>query len=82
MEAIRESGRRIGTDISVIGFDDIPAASNVYPPLTTIRQPLFEMGASATRMLLDLIGNPARLGERLLLPTSLVIRESCRAPAG
>ncbi len=82
MEAIRDSGRRIGNDISLIGFDDIPAASNVYPPLTTVRQPLYEMGATATRMLLDLIGNPARKGERVLLPTSLVIRDSCRPPAG
>ena len=82
MEAIRDSGRRIPADVSVIGFDDIPVASNVYPPLTTVRQPLFEMGASATRMLLELIGNPSRSGERVLLPTALVIRESCRAPAG
>jgi len=82
MEAIRDSGRRIPADISVIGFDDIPVASNVYPPLTTVRQPLFEMGASATRMLLELVGNPSRSGERVLLPTALVIRESCRAPAG
>lgn len=82
MEAIRDSGRRIATDISVVGFDDIPAAAMVNPPLTTVRQPLFEMGASATRMLLDLIGNPTHEGERLNLPTALVIRESCRPPAG
>jgi LacI family transcriptional regulator len=82
MEAIRDSGRRIAADVSVVGFDDIPAAAAVNPPLTTVRQPLFEMGASATRMLLELIGDPARDGERLDLPTALVIRDSCRAPAG
>jgi LacI family transcriptional regulator len=82
MEAIRDSGRRIAIDVSVVGFDDIPAASAVNPPLTTVRQPLFEMGASATRMLLDWIGNPTHTGERLNLPTALVIRDSCRPPAG
>ena len=81
MEAVRDSGRRIATDVSVIGFDDIPAASTVNPPLTTIRQPLFEMGATATRMVLDLIGNPTHAGERIDLPTALVIRDSCRAPS-
>lgn len=81
MEAIRDSGRRIAADVSVIGFDDIPAAATVNPPLTTVRQPLFEMGATATRMLLDWIGNPTHTGERLDLPTALVIRDSCLAPA-
>ncbi len=82
MEAIRDCGRRIAADVSVIGFDDIPAAATVNPPLTTVRQPLFEMGATATRMLLDWIGKSTPVGERRNLPTALVIRESCRAPAG
>jgi len=82
MEAIRDSGKRIGIDVSVVGFDDIPAAVAVNPTLTTVRQPLFEMGASATRMLLDWIGNPTHTGERTNLPTALVIRDSCRAPVG
>jgi LacI family transcriptional regulator len=82
LEAVRDNGRRIASDISVVGFDDIPAAVSVHPALTTVRQPLFEMGASATRMLLDLIGNPTRPGERANLPTTLVIRDSCRPPAG
>ena len=82
MEAIRDSGRRIAVDVSVVGFDDIPAADSVHPTLTTVRQPLFEMGSRATRMLLDLIGNPTLPGERANLPTTLVIRESCRSPAG
>ena len=75
MEAIRDSGRRIADDISVVGFDDIPTASSVHPPLTTVRQPLVEMGASATRMLLEMIGDPTMAGERITLPTSLVVRE-------
>ena len=81
MDAIRDAGLRIATDISVIGFDDIPTASSVHPPLTTVRQPLVEMGARATRMLLGYIEEPAHVGERVDLATSLVIRETCRSPA-
>jgi LacI family transcriptional regulator len=81
MEAVRDAGLRIGEDISVIGFDDIPAASNVHPRLTTVRQPLEEMGRRGTRMLLELIEDPERTIERIDLPTELVIRESCRSPA-
>jgi LacI family transcriptional regulator len=82
MEAIRDSGRRIADDVSVVGFDDIPTASSVHPPLTTVRQPLVEMGASATRMLLEMIKDPSLPGERITLPTSLVIRGTCRSPGG
>ena len=81
MEAVRDSGRRIAIDVSIIGFDDIPSAAGVHPTLTTVRQPLFEMGARATRMLLELIEDPARVIERADFPTALVIRDSCRPPA-
>ena len=82
MEAVRDSGLRIASDVSVIGFDDIPAAASVHPTLTTVRQPLFEMGARATRMLLDRIENPSLEVERIDFPTALVVRDSCRPPAG
>jgi LacI family transcriptional regulator len=82
MEAVRDAGFRIGEDISVFGFDDIPAASSVHPGLTTVRQPLEEMGRLATRMLFERIADPSRPFERIDLPTELVIRDSCRAPAG
>lgn len=82
MEAVRDAGLAIGTDISIIGFDDIPAASSVHPPLTTVRQPLVEMGALATRMLLAAIDDPARPVEHIDLPTALVVRASCRSPTG
>jgi LacI family transcriptional regulator len=82
MEAVRDAGFRIGTDISVVGFDDIPSASSVHPSLTTVRQPLQEMGRRATRMLFERIAEPERPFERIDLPTELVIRDSCRSPAG
>jgi LacI family transcriptional regulator len=80
MEAVQEHGLRIPDDVSVVGFDDIPQAVHVHPPLTTVRQPLVEMGRTATRMLLEYIKDPQRLIERVELPTELVIRQSCRPP--
>jgi LacI family transcriptional regulator len=77
MEAVREHGSRIPDDVSVLGFDDIPQAAHVHPALTSVRQPLEEMGRTATRMLLEHIKDPLRLPERVELPTELVLRESC-----
>jgi LacI family transcriptional regulator len=78
MEAVRDMGKRIPDDISIVGFDDIPQASQVNPPLTTVRQPLAEMGVTATRMLLELIANRDRPAQRIELPTELIIRASTR----
>ncbi len=80
MEAVRDCNLRIPEDVSVMGFDDISDASNVHPPLTTIQQPLEEMGRIATRMLLERIQNPDLAPRRIELPTRLIIRESCRPP--
>jgi LacI family transcriptional regulator len=78
MEAVREHGLRIPGDVSVVGFDDIPQAAHVHPPLTTVRQPLEEMGRTATRMLLERINDPQLPIERVELPTYLVLRQSCQ----
>jgi LacI family transcriptional regulator len=78
MEAARERGKKIPDDISIVGFDDIPQAAHVHPPLTTIRQPLEEMGRRAARMLLEIIENPELPAGRIELPTDLVVRESTR----
>lgn len=82
MDAVRDAGLRIPEHVSVIGFDDIPGAQSANPPLTTIRQPLREMGKVATRMLFELIAEPRREVERVELPTELVIRATCRPIAG
>lgn len=79
MEAVRDTGKRIPDDMSIVGFDDIPQASQVNPPLTTVRQPLADMGATATRMLLELIEDRDRPAQRIELPTELIIRTSTRA---
>jgi LacI family transcriptional regulator len=77
MDAVREFGFRIPEDISVIGFDDILQASLVYPKLTTVRQPLEQMGQMAVRLLLEQIEDPSRPPRRITLPTELIIRDSC-----
>jgi LacI family transcriptional regulator len=78
MEAIRERGFRIPEDISLVGFDDIPQASIVYPKLTTVRQPLDQMGRVAAKMLLEHIENPERSLRRVTLSTHLIIRDTCQ----
>jgi LacI family transcriptional regulator len=80
MEVIRERGLSIPQDISIIGFDDIPQASIVYPKLTTVRQPLDQMGRVAAKILLERIENPERSLRRVTLSTHLVIRDSCQPP--
>jgi LacI family transcriptional regulator len=77
MDAAREFGLRIPEDISIIGFDDIPQASLVYPKLTTVRQPLEQMGRVAVKMLLEHIEDRSRSPQRITLATELIIRDSC-----
>src|SRR6266581_719759 len=79
-EAARQRGLRIPQDLSVVGFDDLPVAGWVSPPLTTVRQPLAEMGGVAAQMLGELIeGLPLR-SSRVELSTELIVRESTAGP--
>lgn len=78
--ALYERGITIPSEMSVIGFDDIPAAEWLSPPLTTIRQPLKEMGRMAAAMLLRQIAAEPLDTQRVELATSLVTRESCAPP--
>jgi LacI family transcriptional regulator len=79
MEAVRDQALKIPDDVSIVGFDDIPQSVSVYPQLTTVQQPLAEMGARATQMLLELIENPDQPAQRVELPTELIVRASTRA---
>ncbi|SMB78931.1 LacI family DNA-binding transcriptional regulator [Deinococcus hopiensis] len=76
VEAVKDRGLRVPHDVSVIGFDDIPQAGQVHPALTTVRQPLVDMGAAGTRQLLNLLQGVGSVSDRLVLPTELVIRAS------
>ncbi|HEV2342975.1 MAG TPA: LacI family DNA-binding transcriptional regulator [Actinocrinis sp.] len=75
-EAVRQRGLRVPDDVSVIGFDDLPEVRWSSPPLTTVRQPLSEMGALAARTVLRLAGGERIESMRFELPTQLVVRDS------
>jgi LacI family transcriptional regulator len=79
MSAIQEAGFSIPEDIAVVGFDDIPTAATSNPPLTTIRQPIQRTGSVAVEMLIERIEHPESQPCRIVLPTELVIRDSCGA---
>lgn len=79
MTVARELGMSVPEDLSVIGFDNVPESALASPPLTTINQPLQQMGAEALRMLVDLIDGRER-ASHLRLPTELVVRSSCAPP--
>jgi LacI family transcriptional regulator len=81
MQAAREEGRRVPDDIAVVGFDDVPAAAHAEPPLTTVRQPLREMGATAAQMLLDHFAGTPMYQAPNIIPTQLVVRGSTTAGA-
>ena len=66
--------------LSVIGFDDVTYTAQMAPSLTTIHQPLIEMGRMVTAMLLRLIAGLSLDSNHVELSTSLVVRESCAAP--
>jgi DNA-binding LacI/PurR family transcriptional regulator len=76
LRALAEAGVRVPWEMSVTGFDDAPDAATLVPPLTTVRQPLEEMGQHAASLLLDTIEAGSPFGEKLLLPTEIVYRRS------
>jgi LacI family transcriptional regulator len=81
MRAAADLGLAVPRDLSVVGFDDIPLAKLITPRLTTVGQPVKEIGVLAMQLLLDLLsGAAAPRPRRRLLATSLQIRESCASP--
>jgi LacI family transcriptional regulator len=78
--ALYERGLRVPDDMSVVGFDDVPLVALLTPALTTVRQPVREMGALATRMLLRIVAGETLESARVELTTSLMVRESCAPP--
>jgi LacI family transcriptional regulator len=79
IEAARVRGLRIPEDLSVVGFDDTPVARLAAPPLTTVRQPLREMGAVAVRTALRLAAGERVDSHHVELATELVVRQSTAA---
>ncbi len=79
-EALRRRGLRVPTDVSVVGFDDLPEARWSSPSLTTVRQPLSDMGRLAVRTVQRLVRRETIESPRVELATELVVRDST-APA-
>jgi DNA-binding LacI/PurR family transcriptional regulator len=75
LEALRAAGRRVPDDVAVVGFDDSALARWSEPPLTSVAQPVEEMGRQMARLLLARIGGEAT-GLSVILQTELVVRES------
>jgi LacI family transcriptional regulator len=80
LEIAAELGVRVPEDLSVAGFDNVPEAANAVPPLTTVAQPMREMGAEAVRILLGLLAGEAG-EEHLRLPATLMVRASTAPPS-
>jgi DNA-binding LacI/PurR family transcriptional regulator len=80
MRAMFEAGRAVPRDVSVVGFDDVPFARYLTPPLTTIRQDFEEIGRRSVHMVLDAIDGEGDAGMRATITPELIIRESS-APA-
>lgn len=81
-QALMERGLRCPEDISVTGFNDMPMVDKLRPPLTTVRIPLFGMGAEAARMLLTQIQSTGETPRTVALQPSLIVRQStAQAPA-
>ncbi|NUM47967.1 MAG: LacI family DNA-binding transcriptional regulator [Anaerolineales bacterium] len=76
IRAIKEIGLEIPKDISIVGFDDLPPAIQVEPPLTTIRQPVRRFGAKAVETLLDIAEQAAGIPRHIILGTELIVRGS------
>ena len=81
LRAIEDLGLRVPEDIALIGFDDFELAHVLRPRFTLVRQPTAELGRRAAELLFDRLGDQSPPEpQRLVLPTELVIRESCGCP--
>ena len=82
MRELQTAGVRVPSDIAVVGFDGMPLGALLAPALTTVRQPMRQLGERACARLLDHIADPTRPRQVERLPTELVIRESCGCNPG
>ncbi len=78
LQAIQEAGLRVPEDVAIVGFDDVPLASYTKPSLTTVHQPLREMGETAARMLMGHFDGTSLSDAPVVLATTLIVRDSTR----
>jgi DNA-binding LacI/PurR family transcriptional regulator len=74
MQGVRESGLDIPKDISIVGFDNSILAKMCYPPLTTVSQPIYEMGKKVIDLLVEEIKNPKKVKQRIVMSPELIVR--------
>lgn len=83
LRALADAGVRVPDDVAVVGYDDLAPMETAVPlfspPLTTVRQPILRMGMQAVETLLEIIKEPQTPPRRIILPTELIIRQSCGA---
>jgi len=79
MSAAHQRGLTVGRDISITGFDDIPLAEHANPPLTTVHQPVYQIGTMVSEMLINIIQGKTLPDQHVILQPSLIIRQSSRA---
>ena len=80
MRAIQDKGLQVGKDLAVTGFDDMPLAQYINPSLTSVRQPIWEVGQRVMSILLDLLEEKQPEQEQVLVEPVLIVRESSDAP--
>ena len=80
IHALREHGFDVPGDVAVTGYDDITVARHVLPPLTTVRQPIRELGAMAFDVLYSMINGERPAERQLILPVTVIYRASCGCP--
>jgi DNA-binding LacI/PurR family transcriptional regulator len=76
IRALQAAGRRVPEDVAVIGFDDLKDATDHVPALTTVRQPVAELGASMARLLMERLAGTREEPAGVVLPVELVVRDS------
>jgi DNA-binding LacI/PurR family transcriptional regulator len=83
LQALGERGVRMPSDLSLVGYDDMEWWTLTHPPLTTVGQPVYDLGREAMRLLLGQIGAEGRRRpQRVVLKPELILRESCGPPRG
>jgi LacI family transcriptional regulator len=80
IKALKEAGFNYPEDVSLVGFDDSPLSKYLHPSLTTMKQPIHEMGLNAAKLLIEKLEgkNESKVRRRVILPTNLIIRDSVR----
>jgi DNA-binding LacI/PurR family transcriptional regulator len=76
LQALKDAGRRVPQDVAVIGFDDFEISRYSDPPLTTVRQPIVDMGRTMAKQMLGLVNGDDLVPPAVVLPTELVVRQS------